>query len=212
MISIFLVLTCVICSIYLDVNGQCATHECKGSSEEIDDLLVTTSVMWSVRAQRNEQRELFACTDPSAKTDETVCPVGFNKTSQNNCYTVVKEKLDWNSSRNRCQQLHPGAHLVVISDAAKQADINSYLNATRKAGIYWTGGYSTTGCGNFTWQPLPGKVLPMTYTNWLESEPDCRGGKEPCLGIRSLSTGEWRDYKCHNTTHYPLCEFERTPE
>lgn len=40
---------------------------------------------------------------------------------------MIAESLTWFSSQTRCQQVYPGAYLLVILDASEQNDLNNYI-------------------------------------------------------------------------------------
>lgn len=212
MISIFLVSTGVICSICcLQVNGQCATPDCKGSSEEIDEILAITSVMWSLSAERNGYRMPSACTE---------CPLGFDYLSEiHQCMKLVLQPLGWDSAREHCTNLALGAQLVAITNETKQDAVASYLenefNKTESSACLrptpgWLNYVKTVWisaqtqdhpnqCSNtskYVWKPEPSVEIPFKYVKWMAGNPDCSNEKENCVQIVSNRDYHWNDFDC----------------
>jgi len=56
------------------------------------------------------------------------CPDGFT-TLDEGCYQVVLESLDYKSSKTRCHELDPGAHLVFIDSAKESNNLIAHIRS-----------------------------------------------------------------------------------
>lgn len=71
---------------------------------------------------------------------------------------------------------------------------------------YWTSGQRrTANCGSepFVWKNYPGTEIPVTYTNWAASKPDCLNSSEMCIQLTTprYLNERWDDLNCR----WPLC-------
>jgi len=65
---------------------------------------------------------LFVCVAYCPQSD------GFTYDSnRGTCFKLVAENVYWATASTRCHDQHPRAHLVVISDAAKQTAVQNFI-------------------------------------------------------------------------------------
>jgi len=57
------------------------------------------------------------------------CPPNFTKTTNDSCYSVISERLNWTDAGRRCRSLHKDAHLVIINDAQEQSAIAQMIDS-----------------------------------------------------------------------------------
>jgi len=61
------------------------------------------------------------------------CPAGFTLiTAVNGCYKLTDLRLNWNDSGQECQSLNSDAHLVIISSADEQTEIEGIINGNSR--------------------------------------------------------------------------------
>ena len=78
-----------------------------------------------------------------------------------------------------------GGHLVTVNDAAEDAFLNSWAGEG-----YWIGLTDRNGEGNWEW--VSGE--PVTYTNWLNGEPNNNGGRQNYAWYWWGMGGKWDDH------------------
>ena len=65
--------------------------------------------------------------------------------------------------------------------------------------LFWIGGQTRDPrrCGDpYVWRPLKGIEIPVNYTNWTPTTPDCNGDGENCALISTGQNYTWNDYNC----------------
>ena len=73
---------------------------------------------------------------------------------------------------------------------------------------FYTSGARVTNCTTpFVWKPNPSAQLPMNFTDWAPTQPDCYGGVEFCIGAVSVSNYQWNDIDCASNC-CPICEVD----
>ena len=65
------------------------------------------------------------------------------------------------------------------------------MNRTDWQGVFL--GAKKNSAGTFVWDATG---LPVSYTNWLDYQPDNNGGSENCLNMLFNTTGKWNDIGC----------------
>jgi len=183
------------------------------------------------------QQEIYRCAEPWAEvgrltqeleecrkncpTATFTCPPGFVTLSgTEGCYRVIEAQLTWADAQQRCIDVNPNAHLVVVNDAAEDTAIVDYLkslvfpgttcacylNADSKC--FWTSGQRSdpNDCSTpYVWKPSPSEVIPFSYASWSGGQPDCFGG-ENSVEYRSAFV-----YKMNDFYNYapacPICEY-----
>jgi hypothetical protein len=80
---------------------------------------------------------------------------------------------------------------------------------------FWASGQrlNETSCTDeFVWKISNDKQLPLSFTFWMQDEPNCFRNQlglpvEGCLQIRPETDFKWNDVPCEIVL-YPLCEYD----
>lgn len=172
-------------------------------------------------AQSEENRQLELENERLQLTKQKACPVGFEfAAGATGCYRPINELLDWNTANTRCQQLYKGAYSVIVNNAAEHSAISNYMNAKMSSTCHfndayaggfhvWTAGQRQNSSYNspFVWKPNAQTSLPITYYNWLSTEPSrVPNGNEFCLLLVGTGSYSWHDGSC-GLMSCALCEY-----
>jgi len=90
-------------------------------------------------------------------------------------YQVFEDSKTWTDARAYCESL--GGHLAAINSQAEQTFIEGLISKGQK-NYYWVGGYCES---NRVFRWVTGE--PMTYTNWVRSEPNNFQGKQDKIAV-----------------------------
>lgn len=192
-----------------------------------DNVPISVNILQSLERiqQRLERLELQDLSANKIKNHTRSCPVGFNYSVDGipKCYSVVTRKFSWDAAQAACRQLHPKAHLAVVNSALENQIIQEILNdfdcsgpptgpiGEHSTNHFWTSGRRTSDSCNssFIWKAGIGQGQSIGYTNWLDDEPNCHGGREEyCLAFRKdlkELNAQWNDAIC-SLTFCSVCE------
>lgn len=67
---------------------------------------------------------------------------------------------------------------------------------------FWTGGTNLGSEPQFYWMAYE---KPVTFTDWLEGEPNNAGGHENCIQIWTPKNFKWNDESCYTKCNF-VCE------
>jgi len=150
----------------------------------------------------------------------------------NNCYQVIPESLTWDQSQERCRQLYPGSHAVIVNSEEENMMIVEHLirfvfkrEADAQACQFGNGkGYYTSGqrvtpgdCSQeFVWKKDSTTSIPLTYTSWYTEssppQPDCAqigaNTAESCLHYYDGYNYKWADVSCEKAM-CAICEWDK---
>ncbi|XP_070537563.1 collectin-12-like [Ptychodera flava] len=115
------------------------------------------------------------------------CPSGWI-TFRQSCYYIYDYHLyTFEEAETVCEATD--STLVIINDAEE----NLFLKAfTRNQRHIWIGITDIEDEGVWVW--LDGS--PLTYSNWMNGQPDNYGKREHCGHLYSNQHGRWNDYPC----------------
>jgi len=212
-------------------SGQKTTNDC-GNKEErrLETIMLNQnqailSLQKLIEHLREEVSDIASSLSQNLSGHHIPCPPGFvYRPCVNSCYKVILEPLTWDQSQARCAKEYPGAHAAVVSSAEEDKVIVEYLksfNSTAKQACGVSGGFGfyTSGqraipedCSTtFVWKQNFTTTLPLTYTNWRSSQPDCHkfGGLtyESCLQYFDLDY-KWNDISCE-VRMCALCQVDK---
>lgn len=119
-----------------------------------------------------------------------VTPAGAAYNADNgHFYEVILGPFTWSAAQTRAaQRTFDGAtgYLATVTTASE----NSFI--ARVAGVdAWLGATDRVSDGTFVWSGGPEAGTPVSYTNWVNGEPNNFGGKEEFLSIKA--SGGWND-------------------
>ncbi len=113
----------------------------------------------------------------------------------------------WSDAASFCED--NGYELASIEDEAEQRWVTDRANGYRDAD-WWIGANDRddrSSEGTFVWAD----ETPLSYTNWIDGEPNNDFGAEDCAELQTSSDGEsgvpggWNDDACWNVQRY-VCE------
>ncbi|XP_071264244.1 fibronectin-like isoform X4 [Salvelinus alpinus] len=128
--------------------------------------------------------------------DSWSCPEGWRRFGCS-CYYLSTEGKTWEKSRQDC--LERGADLVIINSEEEQTFINGFES------VKWVWIGLTDSVTEGTWKWVDG--TPLTTPSYWRSEEPNGGGRENCVEIYYISSGQgvWRDYDCSFSQQW-ICE------
>ena len=142
--------------------------------------------------------------DCDGLTDDNPC-TGSERYWEGNghCYWNNNSSSNWNAAKNACT--NAGGYLVTIGSAAENSFVDDELLGRSNR---WIGLSDTASEDHFVW--VDGS--PLTYTNWVEGEPNDWGTGEDCAAIYGSDAGDlagqWNDTACSGNLR-SICEADR---
>lgn len=193
------------------------------------DLRVVKSLVEGLRQKLDPDfTPVVETEEPTAEPRS--CPEGFDYLPEaRGCYKAITETLEWSSAMEHCQSLNPSARLISIDSREESEDVTKYLkkklararvykgrNRCSRPGqpvghaAFWTSGQrvNMSDCSSeFVWKTTAGVEAPLTYTQWLDREPNCWGGDEKCVEILLDRRSVWNDVMCYVRSCF-ICEYD----
>ncbi|MBK5213415.1 MAG: HYR domain-containing protein [Flavobacteriaceae bacterium] len=123
---------------------------------------------------------------------------GFTSLGSNNGKSYYLSDATFTPAAGYSDAIANGGFVATIQDAAKNAFINSQVNAVALGASVLIGFNDVTTEGTFVWQ----SGAPTTYTNWAVGEPNNFNGIEDYTEL--ISNGLWNDQSNAFTARYVL--------
>lgn len=122
--------------------------------------------------------------------------ISFN----NYCYYFNNTRSTWIGAKTTCQQQK--GSLAKVNDQDTQ-----YFIDTMSQKNQWIGLNDRSQEGVMVWDSDGTKLLPGSYTNWMEEEPNNQEGHENCVLIfnRKPTLGKWVDFDCNRKFSF-ICQ------
>ncbi|XP_063865667.1 C-type lectin lectoxin-Lio3-like isoform X2 [Scylla paramamosain] len=127
------------------------------------------------------------------------CPQPFSQIGTECYYIHRAHKMNWDSAREFCQDLHQNTDLAVLDDCHQFQLVWNKIVVDYEKIWYWIGGSDRHDPGSWHW--VTGEQVPMGTPFWLPGSPDNNGG---CLDLSS-SHGYFNDYNCSSTSYF-ICQ------
>jgi len=216
----FLVLLLVAVSLNQSVIGLSTNNCCADMPQIISDIQAKEDKLQAeVDDLTKKYNSLVSQVANIPKFGAGQCPAGFTYSSDvRTCYNLVISPKSWADAAATCKSL--GGDLVRITTQDQNNAVINYIKfrgtdaTTGCAGGAWTAGHRRDdNCSNpFVWKTSSGAEIPAPYAFWHGGQPDCFQGREKCINVFTLPSGDynigagWNDYACDTTLLCPLCQ------
>ncbi|XP_042223061.1 macrophage mannose receptor 1-like isoform X2 [Homarus americanus] len=116
------------------------------------------------------------------------CPDGWSYWN-NHCYYLSTQYTDWDSAQGWCKE-NFGSQLVSITNK----DENIFISGMLSSQNIWIGLHDDNNGHNWHWAD----GTQLSYSNWLNGEPNNANGNEHCGELRTedMWYGHWNDISC----------------
>eukprot|EP00117_Sycon_ciliatum_P007514 scpid20721/ scgid10588/ Macrophage mannose receptor 1; C-type lectin domain family 13 member D; C-type lectin domain family 13 member D-like; Macrophage mannose receptor 1-like protein 1 len=147
----------------------------------------------------------------------TKCPRGYTMFNHPNgavyCYALKGRlstwRLTWTAAQKACARTGPGFALASIHDHYEQNKLTAMIKASYsryRTTTYWFGLNDRTREGGY----INSDGTATDYIRWGGGQPNNLQGRQDCVAIFSMYSGNWNDDNC-NTHHAYICKYTLKP-